>query len=212
MGVKRTDLVSVLQDLGRRRPIFHSEADFQHELAFDLRGRFPDCQVRMEVPFVAEARGATDIVLSSNGHRIGIELKYMTKALSSRVADEDFKLSGQGAYPIKRYSILKDVERLETFNMSNPGPSFMVALTNDPAYWKPRLGRETSDSDFAVHQDALVTGELRWGSTTGKGTMEKREDPLRLTGSYHMNWTEFSRIEEPPTLFQFLLIEVGGAI
>jgi hypothetical protein len=43
------EIGSILTDLAISRPIFHSEADFQHALAWKLQGRFPTAKIRLEV-------------------------------------------------------------------------------------------------------------------------------------------------------------------
>jgi hypothetical protein len=44
------DLESTLTALAFERRIFHSEADFQHALAWKLHERHPDAKIRLEVP------------------------------------------------------------------------------------------------------------------------------------------------------------------
>ena len=70
---------SLIEDLSLLRPVFHSEADFQHALAWHIREVMPDCQVRLEFkPFPAE-RVYLDIWLPTLG--TAIELKYLTRKL-----------------------------------------------------------------------------------------------------------------------------------
>ena len=39
-----------MRELAQRRPIFHSEADFQHALAWEIHALHTDCQIRLERP------------------------------------------------------------------------------------------------------------------------------------------------------------------
>ena len=48
--ITRDDLAAALTALAERRPVFHSEADFQHELAWLVRERYSDVGVRLERP------------------------------------------------------------------------------------------------------------------------------------------------------------------
>jgi hypothetical protein len=57
------EIDTVMARLAQRRPLFCSEADFQHELAYDLRRSDPDVNVRLEYPLGAGLRGAIDILL-----------------------------------------------------------------------------------------------------------------------------------------------------
>jgi hypothetical protein len=53
------DLHVVMQRLSAVRPVFHSEADFQHAFARTLWELDPDIRVRLEVPRRAEAKWST---------------------------------------------------------------------------------------------------------------------------------------------------------
>lgn len=41
------DVQAVMQSLSVKRPIFHSEADFQHALAWELQSEFPKASIRL---------------------------------------------------------------------------------------------------------------------------------------------------------------------
>ena len=45
------DIYCLMQELSKSRPIFHSEADFQHALAWQIHETMPDSQIRLEYPF-----------------------------------------------------------------------------------------------------------------------------------------------------------------
>jgi len=42
------DLVAALSALAERRPVFHSERDFQHSLAWQIQLSCPEAQIRLE--------------------------------------------------------------------------------------------------------------------------------------------------------------------
>ena len=51
------DIDGLMAKLSKRRQIFHSEADFQHALAWEIHLANPDCQVRLEFsPFPDDER------------------------------------------------------------------------------------------------------------------------------------------------------------
>jgi hypothetical protein len=56
------DILEAMRDLSTQRPIFHSEADFQHALAWYFHQQFPDAHIRLEYPLLA------------NGKRIHLDL------------------------------------------------------------------------------------------------------------------------------------------
>lgn len=45
------DIEQVLKELAKKRPVFHSEADFQHALAWEIQITYPDANIRLEKPF-----------------------------------------------------------------------------------------------------------------------------------------------------------------
>ena len=76
------NLVEEMLALAAIRPIFHSEADFQHALALSLIARHPDLELRLEHPRDGVA-GAIDIIGRSGGRRVlALELKYLCGAFA----------------------------------------------------------------------------------------------------------------------------------
>ena len=72
------DIHNLMEDLSQHRPIFHSEADFQHALAWQIHKVMPNCEIRLEMPYrVPQGNWYLDIWLLTP--RIAIELKYRTK-------------------------------------------------------------------------------------------------------------------------------------
>jgi hypothetical protein len=48
---------AVLTALAKQRPIFHSEADFQHAIAWEIHKHLPRASVRLERPIASLLRG-----------------------------------------------------------------------------------------------------------------------------------------------------------
>ena len=129
------DITNLMNDLACDRPVFHSEADFQHALAWCIHDAIPDGGVRLEFkPFPAEPM-YLDIWLPGIG--VAVELKYKTRKLNLLREGESFALRDQSAQDISRYDFLKDIQRLEQLRkLPNARVGFTVLLTNDPSYWK----------------------------------------------------------------------------
>lgn len=199
----------VMSELAQRRPLFHSEADFQHEFALLLREQFPKMQVRLEMPHGPSLGGATDIVARFDGVTIGIELKYLTKRLNVDVQGEAFQLKAHGATDLRRYDVLKDVERLERFNADHRGRSYVIALTNDPAYWRAVKSDQTIDAAFRLCENRRVTGELSWASHASPGSVRGREKSISLGAEYSISWHDYSDLGVGSGQFRFLCIEIG---
>ncbi len=86
------DLPTLLADLSTHRPVFHSEADFQHALAWHLHKVFPEADVRLECQPVAGIH--LDIWLRTNHGWLAIELKHATRLLLVDMPERTRSLAG----------------------------------------------------------------------------------------------------------------------
>ncbi|MBI3914108.1 MAG: hypothetical protein HY327_07980 [Chloroflexi bacterium] len=103
-----------LNTLSKYRPVFHSEADFQHAFAWEIHQRFPTASIRLERPFLSGNNQLhLDILVIREADILAIELKYKTRGLSLRLGDEQFALKDQSAQDLGRYDFIKDIQRLE---------------------------------------------------------------------------------------------------
>jgi hypothetical protein len=206
------NFTQLLARLALRRPLFHSEADFQHALAWEIHERHPAAQVRLEYrPKLLRGRIYVDIwVELDSGPTIAIELKYKTRPLVWEREGESYELLNQSAQDAGRYDFLKDVRRIEQLAQASSSVcGAAILLTNDPSYWQtPRPG-ETADAAFRLHEGQTISGELGWGSGASPGTMRSREAPLTFGTAYRVSWRSYSRLEAPRYgEFRYLLIEV----
>lgn len=198
----------IMSKLAVRRPIFHSEADFQHAFALELANEEPTLDLRLEVPFAFEQRGATDLVARSGSFVSGIELKYLSRGLEHEEGGEIFRLKDQGATDLRRYDILRDIERLERFNREYGGPSYVIALTNDPAYWNPVRRAGTIDAAFRLCNGRNISGTCIWAAHAGAGTVKGRDRPITLEGAYCANWLPYSMLGTARGQFKYLLFSI----
>jgi hypothetical protein len=178
------DLQAWLGALRRSRPVFHSEADFQHALAWAIQVSDPSARVRLETRPVPGMR--LDLLVSRPdlGRHLVLELKYLTAAWTGEIKEERFELLSQGAQDIRAYDVVKDIQRVERFIGGQPGWSGAVlVLANDPAYWsRPLHGRSTNADAFRIYEGQEITGARIWGPATGAGTMKGREAAVELHG------------------------------
>ncbi len=195
-----------MRSLAARRPVFHSEADFQLELACELRLLLPSARVRMEVPPTALgleriSRGAVDIAVHSEGVLYLLELK-LGKAVADVVVDGERFVYPSPAPDVARYGFLQDVVRLERWSGNAQGAA--VILANDRRLWADRRG-SWSDSAFDLHDGRAVEGRLDWSDGTSPTT--RRQKPgLELQGTYPLHWQEYVR---GPMESKFLVVAVG---
>jgi len=84
--------------LAAKRPVFHSEADFQHAFAWEIHQHLPDAYVRLEYrPALLPTRAYVDVWVVDGNQTLAIELKYKTAPLSVQLDDgEKFDLMSQG--------------------------------------------------------------------------------------------------------------------
>jgi len=90
------DLFPIIKYLSKR-PIFHSEADFQFSLAWDIQRAYPTADIRLEYPPENEPNRYIDILVRNKEYSYPIELKYKTKKLSATIGDEQFHLKDHSA-------------------------------------------------------------------------------------------------------------------
>ena len=208
------DITKVLaKHLAIKRPIFHSEADFQHALAWEIHRQCQTCSTRLEFkPPHLDNRIYLDIWVEQEDAILAIELKYKTRRLHLKVGGETFDLLDQSAQDVGRYDFLKDIQRLEqTVSGRNDIVGYAILLTNDSAYWSPPRNNRTVDASFRVSQGITRTGWLQWGSGAAVGTMRGREEAISIDGVYNLDWRDYSEpSQESYGKFRYLLVKVGG--
>lgn len=204
-------LERIIQELSRKQPVFHSEADFQHALAWEIQVRYPAATVRLEIhPGRIGKREYIDIWVKNKGKVYALELKYKTRKLDVKHNGEEFHLLNQSAQDVGRYDFIKDIVRLERFVSSRPNTvGYAIILTNDDGYWRATKRSATVDADFRIHEGRMLKGELKWGRDASKGTKKGREIPLRLKNKYYLQWCNYSKLSEVgPNQFRYLIVKI----
>jgi len=210
--VIKLDMNQIMNKLKSKRQIFHSEADFQFALAWEIQREYPEVEVRLEYGYKIGAKlYHIDILVIHENQYIPIELKYKTLKKSVIFDAEEFHLKNHGAQDLGKYDLLKDVLRVE--NVLKDHDKFVdghiIMLTNDPIYWKKDSKENTCCADFSIADARVVTGNMAWAEHTGAGTMKNREEPIVLTGSYNLKWYDFSKFDDKRNgQFRYLLIDV----
>ncbi len=204
-------LADVMARLAAARPMFHSEADFQHAFAWQLRELAPDMRVRLETRPAPGVR-LDLLVTSADGlAQTAVELKYLTRLWHGEVAGERFELKDQGAQDMRAYDVVKDIARVERFVAARSGGNgVVICLSNDPSHWNaPSHGRATNADQFRVHEGTRLEGARAWGPLTGAGSSKGREEPLGLVGSYDMRWQDYSALPGPRGTFRQLVVQTA---
>ena len=204
------DIAGLLTGLAENRKVFHSEADFQHALAWHIHQTKPKSQIRLEFPMPVEHRKMyVDIWLPVE--KIAIELKYVTRKLELKLNEELFALRNHAAHPPRRYDFLDDIQRLEMMCSKSElcETGHAVLLTNDPSYWNDPRSQDTVDSEFRVHEEREISGELDWADHTSPGTKRGRESQISITGCYRLHWQDYSDFPEQLGKFRYLAVSVN---
>lgn len=206
-----TDEIAIwVDELRKRRPVFHSEADFQHALAWTAHQSNPSLRVRLETRPAPGMR--LDLLLSKPGlgEHLALELKYLTAAWAGVVDNDRFALLSQGAQDTRAYDVVKDIQRIEQFVGQPQWSGAVLVLSNDPGYWsRPSHGRATNADAFRIYEGQRINGRRAWGPNTGAGTMKKREAAVEVHGDYTCNWSDYSSLSGPRGRFRLLTIPVG---
>lgn len=189
------EISEVLSTLARQRPVFHSEADFQHAFAWEIHQTLPSALIRLELPVQVKQQFLhIDVWVAHQDTTLAIELKYKTRSLTIQVGSEQYRLKDQSAQDIGRYDFVKDIQRLEQVVVSHQNViGCAILLTNDSTYWAKPANHNTVDADFRLHTGRVLEGVLPWGVNASEGTKKNREQPLVLQGKHHLQWSDYSR-------------------
>src|SRR5437868_3055145 len=67
---------SAMRAIAVARPVFYSEADFQHAFAWQLQSLEPTAGLRLEMPLLVGGKERLDVFFRPERGRYAIELKY----------------------------------------------------------------------------------------------------------------------------------------
>jgi hypothetical protein len=202
-----------LVQLSERRPVFHSEADFQHALAWEIQRQLPEASVRLEVPVLGlRGRGELDILVRIGERTTAVEVKYFKAALRHSIGKEQFSLPATVARDICRYDACKDVSRLETIvGSSQADEGYLIVLSNDRAHWSVGMKEDSIDRAFKLFEGRQLRGTLAWCEKAGEGTVRNRITPIELFGCYELTWQKFSEIPDVRNgLFRVLVVKIAA--
>jgi len=198
----------LLASLAKTRPVFHSEADFQHALAWEFHLSRPTASIRLEQP-VADPGNSVhlDLLVKDRSHHVAVELKYKTRKAHITCDEEQFQLRSQSAQDQGRYDFLMDIKRIESYVEAHPGAEgYALLLTNDPTYWQESRKAHAVDTAFRIHEGRTINGKLAWGVGASEGTKLKRQLEISMRSSYDIVWRDFSDIDHQ--LFRYVVVHV----
>ncbi len=211
----KTQMQSILSNLASKGNTYTCEAQFQFDLADELRKYFTSKNVGhyIYLEYSRSTNGRTeyyDIVVedaSVNPHEYCvIELKYKTKAATAICYGQKVTLKTHGAQGLGRFDYLNDVARIEQFvqNYKNSN-GFAIILTNDSQYWA-QSGKGKSYVEFSLEDGtAQIAGHKKWAQGISQNsTGVHRFNGLDLSKSYQINWSQWGQSPD----FKYLLLEI----
>lgn len=214
-NVNSFSISKIMRNLRKHRSIFHSEADFQHALAWQIHTDFPDCQIRLEYKPISSVNMSVDIWVWIGHIQIAIEVKYPAAKHIIKRQDlfETFHLDKGGPLDTARYGFLKDIQRLEQFAGRRDTLRFAVLLTNQQRLWEvPQRGwKQENDYQFRIHEDRAINGHRRWAKKTSLKTKQAHPS-LNIKGLYVMKWRNYSKFRDVTknSQFRYLAVKVFG--
>ncbi len=205
------EITAILETLRTKRVVFHSEADFQFALAWEIQLRYPSATVRLEYPPPDDPTKYIDVLIRLGDDVYPIELKYKTKLFSAVVGGEPYFLKNHGAQDVGKYDFVKDICRIEAFreHVADYQSGYAIWLTNDPYYLTAPKNDTVGYTAFSVHNGAVKNGTMAWGASMNEGSIKGREEPLTLTNNYRIDWQDYSRVNAKSGVFMYAVVEVG---
>lgn len=185
-----------MEELSKERRLFHSEANFQHALAYLIHQKCSYSQIRLEKEI---SEFYVDIIIHDK-ITIGIELKYKTKKFNYSELGEEFNLKSVNAHNFGCLDCRKYIYRLETLRNSN-------FLTNDTNYFnKKNNSKQPIYENIKIYDNNKINKKVDWvGSSASKNLISKQNIP-DLNNEYKCNWEKYSKCDDKE--FKYSLLEV----
>jgi len=210
--MKNLNMHHVIEKLKEKRVVFHSEADFQFALAWQIKEIYQEkVQLSFELPLGTEKRDRLDILVTFGSKKTPIELKYFHSELTYK----EYKLSKQND-TWRSYRVLKDLVRVEKYVKKNPSKSeregYVLLICNEEKYWTPKRDNLTY-YDFRLEdgRNIKANNQLDWITVNdlSQKNASKYGEPLTFRNDYVLSWKDYSVLDIPKkNQFKYLIIEV----
>tara|TARA_B100000378_G_scaffold164479_1_gene132430 strand:+ start:152 stop:814 length:663 start_codon:yes stop_codon:yes gene_type:complete len=215
--IKKLDLDIILTELAVKRPVFQNEGDFQFELAWKIKTKFPNWRIRFEknLTDLDNDKRRMDLWIEGD-NTYALELKYPTRTLSHEVNNEIFKLRNHSAEDYSRYAFLNDIQRMEEVVSNNTDvKGYAILITNNMSIGVPPTKDDVADFQFRIHEGRIINNEkLDWIRKEGGQSYGQMENPIKLRGTYKFNWKDYSELKNKNNLpvtngkFRYLFVEI----
>lgn len=200
MSINANNIETILIYFAKNKELFLNEAQFQFELALEIKKQFPSLVVHLEYPSLkGNSNGQYsyyDIVIQEGNEFYVIELKYKTKDQVVLYKGSNYLLKNHAAQDLGRFDYLNDVSRIENWQSNNQGKIFVggcaIILTNDSSYWA-KDGNNCIYKNFALKDKTKIpSGQKNWPTVTKTTSVGKsRIKGLNLKKSYQIDWKNY---------------------
>lgn len=210
--MKKLNMTQVIDQLKEKRSVFHSEADFQFALAWQIKKIYQDqVDIHLEVPLSTDKKDRLDILVKMGNKNIPIELKYF----HSELTFNEYRLSKQND-TWRSQRVLKDLERAENYayknNSSGDQEGYALLICNEEKYWTPKKDNLTYYHFRLEDGRTLKENEtLEWITDNDFASEKalKYGDHLTFRNDYLIEWKEYSKLDNSKKgQFKYLLLEV----
>lgn len=203
--ITKNELIEIMNFLSVKRPIFHSEGDFQYSFAREIEIKYKDIKIRCDWRRIIGSKEIwIDLTLfDNNGNETFIEIKYISKQYKGVVNGELFECKSQGGHTEGRYNFLKDIKRIEELNAKG----FAVFLTNDDKYWDYLKYAGVIDKEFLLKEGYTFKKDVSYNWKSECKTYKKK-DPIKFKNDYKINWLSFGELNS--CSYRYTLIEINN--
>lgn len=186
-----------MEALRTSRPVFHTEADFQHAFAWESHVLHHAARVRLERRLSADVNERLDLLLSVDNMTVAVELKYPVAELVATLDGEPFVLREHSAPDRMRFGFVWDIVRLEGLVAAGVADvGVAVLLTNVAQLWQPSRprARPSADTEFRLYEGRELAERLAWTGDATWWRKEKLPEAVELAGRYPLAWAPYSMV------------------
>ena len=211
----KTIIMNAIAELANENKVFHSEADFQFQLAWMIKYRENNFEIRIEKPYLIDIKNIyIDIIIfDNNNNAYAIELKYATSQVKFNLGKETFSLKQQGATNQKRYDYYHDIQRLENLKNKNLIKNgYTILLTNNLGYLNEPKG---VDKEFNFSNSHIINpGSYFFLEKAKQGTIKGRMKKIIINKTYNCKWNDYLTLslptqkQEKNLQFKYIMIEI----
>ncbi|WP_044895379.1 hypothetical protein [Bacillus alveayuensis] len=196
-----------MKKLAQKHPFFSSKEAFKNSLKHQLQEKFRVIEKK-------DFHGCiVDLWVEDPNSEQQHAIYLMNKLARLTIKQENqlVELKHHRAQDIGRYDFLKQVEKLEKITTGRDHvKGIAILLTNDHLYWSEPTRANTVDRYFRIHENSILTGELKWLEHASAGTTKDREEPIVIKGTYKLQWQHYSTVSnEKHGEFRYLAVHVG---